>query len=272
MHSSNRKQIHTYRFGGVRQLFSRASTGGDRPIHTSGLLPIARNPIRIMIVENQQIIADALESLLSRQPGMEVVGNMSSVADSPLWVTELEPDVAILGYRLKDELAAAAAHAIRAAGSEVKMIFLTADECDQAILAAIDAGASAVLHMSMASADLIDAVRAVATGASLISPQTIARILSDSRKTDGLREQLTGRERQVLILVAEGASNRAIATVLGISYLTVRSHMRNIAGKLAAHSKLEVFVRAQQLDLVSKQPTPTNWTDAEFADAEVLAN
>jgi DNA-binding NarL/FixJ family response regulator len=228
--------------------------------------------IRIVIVENQHIVADALESLLSRQPGMEVVGNMSSLAGVPPWVMEMNPDVAILGYRLDDELAAAAAHAINETTSEAKMIFLTSDECDKSIMAGIDAGASAVLYMSMNSADLIRAVRTVATGVSLIPPATIARMLSGRRNTDGLGEQLTVREREVLILVAEGASNRAIATVLGISYLTVRSHMRNMAGKLAAHSKLEVLVRAQQLELVSKLPTPTSWDDSEVATAGAAAN
>jgi DNA-binding NarL/FixJ family response regulator len=228
--------------------------------------------IRIVIVENQRIIADALESLLSRQKGMEVVGNMRSLAGVPPWVMEMNPDVAILGYRLHDELAAAAAHAINETASDAKMIFLTADESDRAIMAAIDAGASAVLHMSVASADLISAVRAVATGATLISPQTIARMLRGRRTTDGMREQLTVREREVLILVAEGASNRAIATVLGISYLTVRSHVRNLAGKLAAHSRLEVLVKAQQLELVSKLPTPTKWDESEVDAVATAAN
>jgi DNA-binding NarL/FixJ family response regulator len=228
--------------------------------------------IRIVIVENQQIIADALESLLSRQSGMEVIGNMRSLTGVPQWVMEMNPDVVILGYRLHDELAAAAAHAITETRSEAKMIFLTADQGDEAVMAAIDAGASAVLHISVASADLISAVRAVAMGTTLISPETIARMLRGRRNTDGLREQLTLREREVLILVAEGASNRAIATVLGITYLTVRSHMRNLAGKLAAHSRLEVLVRAQQLELVSKLPAPTIWDDAEFATAGAAAN
>ena len=240
MHSRNRDQIHA---------------DGHRDV------------IRIVIVENQQLIADALESLLSRQPGMEVIGNMSSLDSVPPWVTEMSPDVAILGYRLHNELAASAADAISRTTPEAKMIFLTADESAHAVIAAIDAGASAVLHMSMASADLISAVRAVATGATLISPETIARMLRGRRHTDGPREQLTVREKEVLILLAEGASNRAIATVMGISYLTVRSHMRNMANKLAAHSKLEVLVRAQQMDLVSLRPGPPVWDDAELVPA-----
>ena len=229
-------------------------------------------PIRIMIVENQQLVADALGALLGRQPGMVVVGNVGSVSDPPLWIAELHPDVVILGYRVTDDVAAEAARAICNAGSEMKMIFLASDASDKATMAAIDCGVSALLYMSMDSADIISAVRTVAGGTSLISPQTIARMLGGRRRTDGLREHLTGREKEILILVSEGASNRAIATVLGISYTTVRTHMRNVAGKLAAHSRLEVLVRAQQLELVSKLPKPTSWGELELVGAGTSPN
>jgi NarL family two-component system response regulator LiaR len=225
-----------------------------------------------MIVENQLLVAHALQALLSMQPGMVVVSNVGSVSDSPPWVAELHADVAILGYRVTDEGAAVAARAIFHASSEAKMIFLADDESDKATLAAIDSGASALLYMSTASADLVSAVRNVAGGASLITPQTIARMLGGRRKTDRLREHLTSREKEILILISDGASNRAIATVMGISYTTVRTHMRNVAGKLAAHSRLEVLVRAQQLDLVSKQPKPTNWGEAQPATAGASPN
>jgi two-component system response regulator DevR len=234
-------------------MFNRAPAAAldDMPFIFADNIEKALQPIRIMIVDNQSIVADALESLLSRQSGMVVVGNVATTGPSS-WVTELNPDVAILGYRFKDGGAGEAARVISQAG-EAKMIFITADESDSAVLAAIDAGASAVLYMSMASTDLISAVRTVAAGGTLISPQTVARILTSRRKTEGIREQLTGREREILILISQGASNRAIATVLGISYVTVRTHMRNMAGKLAAHSKLEMVLRAQQLELVNRQ-------------------
>src|SRR4029077_18987542 len=100
-----------------------------------------------------------------------------------------------------------------------------------------------------------------------ISPQVIARMLGGRRHTDGAHEQLTVREKEVLTLLAEGASNRAIATVLGISYVTVRSHMRNMASKLAAHGKLEVLVGAHSLDLAGLRPDPPVWDDAQTAPA-----
>jgi two-component system response regulator DevR len=210
---------------------------------------ISGGPIRILIVEKQRFIADALLALLSQQPGMVVVGNVMSVAES---APELNPDIVILDFRLNDRLAAHAALALYQERSEAKVIFMTEDESDSVLLAAIDAGASAVLYMSTAAAQVIDAVRTVAIGGTLIPPHTIANLLTNRRKTDGVRDSLTSRELEILRLMADGISNRDIAGTLGISYVTVRSHVRNLAGKLAAHSKLEVLAKAQLLDLVEK--------------------
>jgi two-component system response regulator DevR len=214
-------------------------------------LPLVGDPIRILIVEKQQLVADALEALLSIQTGMVVVGNFGSVADSTSSAEELNPDILILDFRLNDGGAADAAIAIGKARSEAKVIFLTNDECDNVLLAAIEAGASAVLYMSTAATEMVDAIRVVADGGSLIPPHTIAKLLYNRRRTDGVRDSLTGREREILRLMSNGMSNREIALTLGISYVTVRSHIRNLSGKLAAHSKLEIVVKAQRLDLVA---------------------
>jgi len=123
-------------------------------------------PIRILIIETQQFVADALEALLNQQPGMVVVGNLASIADSVTQAAQLSPDIVILDFRLNGVMAIAAAKAIAEARSEAKVIFMSRDETDHVILAAIDAGASAVLYMSTAAAKVIDAVRIVASGGS----------------------------------------------------------------------------------------------------------
>lgn len=230
------------------------------------------NPIRIVIVLEQQFVADMLEGLLGRQAGMVVVGNVDLMDESAQRIAELAPDVVILEYRANDAVAAATVKAIFEAASEAKIIFVTSDEGDQVVLAAIEAGASGVLSPHMHADELVSAVRLVAVGESLISPKTIANLLSGRRKSDGVREKLTGREREILGLIAEGASNRAIATVLGISYVTVRTHVRNVAGKLAAHSKLEVLVRAQQLDLVSRRSTAPTTFETGVANGASVSN
>jgi DNA-binding NarL/FixJ family response regulator len=214
-------------------------------------------PIRILIVEKLQLVADALEALLNQQPGMVVVGHICSLAESDQNVAELNPDVVILDFRLHDGLAADAARAIWQARSTAKVIFLTSDESDNVVLAAIDAGASAVLYLSTAASDVIAAIRTVADGRTLIPPSTIAKLLNNRKTNDGVRERLTCREKDILRLLAKGTSNREMAANLGISYFTVRSHVRNLSGKLAAHSKLEVIAKAQKLDLVERPDAAT---------------
>jgi two-component system response regulator DevR len=220
-------------------------------------LGVMRESIRIVIVQDLALVADVLEALLSRQPGMVVVAKLSSVSESAQRLAELNPDIVLLDYRVDDKATAEVVRSICQADSGTKVIFLTSDPNDSVVLAAIDAGACAVLHLSMAAAEVIQAIRIVANGESLISPRDVAMLLADRRKSDSLREKFTGREREVLILIGQGVSNRAMAARLGISYLTVRSHVRNVATKLAARSKLEVLVRAYEMDLDGRRSTST---------------
>jgi DNA-binding NarL/FixJ family response regulator len=171
--------------------------------------------------------------------------------------TRVEADIVILEFRQSDEFVADALRAVFQAGSTAKLIFLTSDAGDQVILAAIDAGASAVLYLSSATVEMIQTIRVVADGGSLISPRAIAALLSGRRKREALRDSLTHREMEVLSLMSSGTSNRGIAAKLGISYVTVRCHVRSLSVKLAAHSKLEVLVRARQLELVGQDSSAT---------------
>ncbi|MHB8611701.1 MAG: LuxR C-terminal-related transcriptional regulator, partial [Candidatus Dormibacteraceae bacterium] len=205
----------------------------------------AREPVRIVIIEPHRFLADALKALMSRQPGMVVAGTVGSVADFAPLAAELRPDIVIVDFRLTDSGASDAVRTMFDAGSQAKVIFLTNEETDQVLLAAIDAGASAVLNLSSAADDVIHTVRMVAEGGSLIPPGKIATLLDGRRRTDIVRDKLTGRETEILGLMADGMSNREIAAQLGISYNTVRCHVRNLSSKLAAHSKLEVLVKAE---------------------------
>jgi DNA-binding NarL/FixJ family response regulator len=214
-------------------------------------LPIGGNQIRILIAEDQKFVADALHSLLSRQQGMVVVGTVGPALDSLASILALRPDIVLLEFRPSDE----STETVRGIQqeSDAKVIFLTHAETENIILAAVEHGASAVLSMSTAADEVIRAVRIVAEGGTLITAPTVASALKLRRKTDGLRDRLTSREREVLSLMSEGSSNREIATRMGISYTTVRSHLRSVASKLAAHSKLEVLVKAQRLELVDRR-------------------
>ena len=206
--------------------------------------------IRVLIVEDHQVVADGLAALLNDQPDITVVGKSTSVADAIAQAAELGPHVAVVDFRLEDGTGADAGSGIRQVRPETKLIFLTREDSDAVRFAALEAGASAFIHKSRAAAEVVDAVKVVAGGGSLITPRTIATLLDKRRSMDAQLESLTSREKEVLRLMAEGISSRDIAQRLGISYTTVRTHIRSLGSKLGVHSKLEAIVKARELALV----------------------
>ncbi|HYT12065.1 MAG TPA: response regulator transcription factor [Candidatus Nitrosopolaris sp.] len=211
---------------------------------------MSAQPIRVLIVEDHQVVADGLAALLNDQPDMSVVGSAASVADSIVRAQELKPDVVLVDFRLTDGTGADAGIGIRQVRPDAKLIFLTREDSDSARFAAIEAGASAFIHKSRAAAEVVEAIRTVASGGTLFTPRTIATLLNRRRAMDTQLESLTHREKEVLRLMAEGTSSREIAAKLSISYTTVRTHIRSLGSKLGVHSKLEAIVKARDLALI----------------------
>ena len=207
-------------------------------------------PIRVLIVEDHQIVADGLTALLNDQKDMTVVGNVASVAESAVRAAEVTPDIVLLDFRLNDGTGADAAAAIRRVVPNAKHIFLTREDSDVARFAALESGASGFIHKSRAATEVVDAIRKVAQGGTLITPSAIATLLNRRRQTESQRESLTPREKEVLRLMAEGTSSRDIASKLGISYATVRTHIRSLDAKLGVHSKVQAIVKARELALI----------------------
>jgi DNA-binding NarL/FixJ family response regulator len=211
---------------------------------------MSQNQIRVLIVEDHQVVAEGLSALLNDQPDMMVVGSAASVADSVARAEDLKPDVAIVDFRLTDGTGADAGLGIRQVRPDTKLIFLTREDSDAARFAAIEAGASAFIHKSQAASEVVNAIRTVAAGGTLFTPRTIATLLNKRREMDSQLDSLTPREKEVLRLMAEGISSRNIAARLGISYTTVRTHIRSLGSKLGVHSKLEAIVKARELALI----------------------
>ena len=205
---------------------------------------------RVLIVEDHQVVADGLAALINDQPDMKVIGQAGSVADSLARAAELQPDLVLIDFRLTDGTGADAAAGIRQMRPETRLIFLTREDSDAARFAALEAGASAFIHKSRAAQDVVDAIRTVAHGGSLFTPRSIAQLLNSRREVEAQLERLTPREKEVLRLMAEGTSSREIGHKLGISYTTVRTHIRSLGSKLGVHSKLEAIVKARELALV----------------------
>ena len=207
-------------------------------------------PTRVLVVEDHQVVAEGLAALINDQKDMKVIGHAGSVAESIARSAELEPDLVLIDFRLTDGTGVDAAAGIRQVRPDTKLIFLTREDSDAARYAAVEAGASAFIHKSRAAQDVVDAIRTVADGGTLFTPRTIAQILNNQRESEAQLERLTPREKEVLRLMAEGTSSRDIARRLGISYTTVRTHIRSLGSKLGVHSKLEAIVKARELALV----------------------
>ncbi len=197
------------------------------------------------------MVAEGLAALIDGQADMKVVGNVGTVAECIPAAAELNPDVVLLDFRLPDGTGPDAAAAIRSIRPGAKMIFLTREDTEAARFAAVQSGASAFLHKSRAAAEVVAAIRDVARGKMLITPRTIATLLNKRRAIEAQLERLTPREKEVLRLMAEGHPSRSIAAELGISYTTVRTHIRGLGSKLAVHSKLEAVVKARELGLIN---------------------
>lgn len=205
---------------------------------------------RVLIVEDHQVVAEGLAALINGQDDMAVVGQAGSVADSVARAAELKPDLVLIDFRLTDGTGADSAVAIRQIRPETKLIFLTREDSDAARFAALESGASAFIHKSRAAQEVVDAIRTVAGGGTLFTPRSIAQLLNTHREVEMQLERLTPREKEVLRMMAEGTSSRDIAKKLGISYTTVRTHIRSLGSKLGVHSKLEAIVKARELALV----------------------
>jgi DNA-binding NarL/FixJ family response regulator len=211
--------------------------------------------IRVLIVEDHQVVADGLGLALSRDDRIEVVGMATTVAEAVALAPRVNPKVVLLDYHLPDGTGADAARAIRADCPDAAVVVLTADGSDDAMLASIESGVCGFLLKSQAAAQVVEAVHRAAEGEMLIPAGLLAALIGRGRSKAQERparfpgDELTARETEVLLLMSEGLDNHAIAERLVISYATVRSHVQNVLDKLGAHSKLEAVARASERGL-----------------------
>jgi DNA-binding NarL/FixJ family response regulator len=216
--------------------------------------------IRVLFVEDHQLLADALSALLGREPDIEVVGVAGTVADAKAMARE-RLDVVLMDYHLPDGTGAEATRAIKARWPAVRVVMLTAISDDETVLESIQAGADGYMTKDRAAEDVVQAVRAAHAGEILLPRSVIveiarrvavARDRGDERK---MMEPLTPRELEVLRALTEGLSTPDICERLFIAPNTLRTHVQNIMGKLRVHSKLEAVAFALRYRLV-EPPRP----------------
>ena len=199
-------------------------------------------PVRVLIVDDHEVLAASLSLVLDDQPGLTTVGVAGTLERARLLMATTQPDVVLLDHRLPDGDGVAAIEELRALQPGAGIVVLTASAADHVLVSAIEAGAAGFVSKTRSLEEVTAAVRAAAAGESVISPELLARLLPRlHRGSAGSRSDLTEREREVLGLLADGLSNAAIAQRLTVSVHTVRNHIANLSAKLGAHSKLEAL-------------------------------
>ena len=215
-------------------------------------------PIRVIIVDDQELFRQGLTMLMAAEPGLEVVGQAGDGATGTELAARVAPDVVLLDVRMPKVSGIEACVAIKESVPASKIIMLTVSDEEADLYEAVKSGASGYLLKDSSIEEVAQAVRVVADGQSLISPSMAVKLIDEFKQMSrperehvpGLR--LTERELEVLRLVAQGLNNREIAKQLFISENTVKNHVRNILEKLQLHSRMEAVmyaVKEKLLDL-----------------------
>lgn len=194
------------------------------------------NATRVFICDDHEVVREGLRTLLSRPDDIAVVGDAGSVKEAVEGATKAQADVVIMDVRLPDGSGVEACREIRAARPETRVIMLTSYADDEALFASIVAGASGYLLKQTRGQVLVDAIRTVARGGSLLDPEVTGKVLERIRrgreKEDPALASLTDQERKVLEHLVTGKTNREIGEVLFLSEKTIKNYVSRILDKL----------------------------------------
>lgn len=207
------------------------------------------NKIRLVIVDDHPVVRDGLRGMLESQPDFEVVGEASDGEEAVRTVNLLSPEIVLMDLRMPVMDGVAALREIKASNSQVQVLVLTTYDSDADILPAIEAGATGYLLKDTSREDLYAAIRAAGRGEAILSPGVAARLIGQMRAP--AEQKLSIRELEVLQLVAEGDSNREIASRLHISQATVKSHLIHIFDKLGVSDRTAAVTAALRRGILS---------------------
>jgi DNA-binding NarL/FixJ family response regulator len=208
------------------------------------------DPIRVFLLDDHEVVRRGLRDLLEGEGDIEIVGESGTAREATARIPALRPDVAVLDARLPDGSGIDVCRDVRSIDPSIKALILTSYDDDEALFAAIMAGAAGYVLKQIGAGDLVDSVRRVAAGQSLIDPQLMARVLERVRSGPPEHEELaalTDQERKILALIAEGMTNRQIGERLFLAEKTVKNYVSSILSKLGLQRRTQAAVLASKL-------------------------
>jgi two-component system response regulator DevR len=206
--------------------------------------------IKVFLLDDHDVVRQGLRFLLEQHDDLEVVGESASAVEATARIPALRPDVAVLDARLPDGSGIEVCRAVRAVDDSIRALILTSYDDDEALFAAIMAGASGYVLKEIRSSDLVTAVRHVAEGRSLIDPSLTAKVLERVRNGPATAPELadlTEQELKLLGYIAEGLTNRQIGEQMFLAEKTVKNYVSNLLSKLGMSRRTEAAAYAARL-------------------------
>lgn len=210
--------------------------------------------VRVLIADDEEMIRAGLRILVESDPAFEVVGEASDGAEALSLVRSLKPDVVLMDVRMPGVSGIdATMHIVAKVPDPPKILVITTFENDEYVYAALQAGASGFLLKRARPAELLQAIRLVAQGDSLLFPAAIRQLVNSfgATRAADFTARLTDREAQVLRLMTEGLSNAEIASALHVSIETVKTHVGNVLTKLGARDRIQAVILAYESGFVT---------------------
>ncbi len=208
------------------------------------------SPIKVYLLDDHELVRRGLHDLLSAEPDIEIVGESGSAVSARAQIPALRPDVAVLDARLPDGSGIEVCRDVRAIDPTIRALILTSYDDEQALFAAILAGASGYVLKQITGSGLVDGIRTVAGGQSLLDPSVTTQVLDRVRRGDPQRrelERLTPQEQRILALIAEGLTNREIGERLHLAEKTVKNYVSSMLSKLGLQRRTQAAVLGSKL-------------------------
>ena len=212
--------------------------------------------MRVFLLDDHEIVRRGVRELLEAHDDLEVVGEAGTVQEAVTRIPAVKPDVAVIDMQLPDGNGVEVCREVRSRDESIKCVILTSFADDEALFDSIMAGASGYLLKQIKGTDLVDGIRRVASGQSLLDPIVTARVLERLRKgpeEDERLSRLTDQERKILDLIAEGLTNRQIGERMFLAEKTVKNYVSNLLSKLGMDRRTEAAVFVARLPDRSKE-------------------